>query len=322
MRKWKHVKKTQDQNRWVISYADFITLLFAFFVVMYSLSSVNEGKYRQLSKSLEKAFKISMNSLDPISIGEKTDFLTNYDVEHNFNPINQSIHHPDLENEYSQEIPVSLIEEDLKKNFKGLIDSGQIDLRDDQNWLEIEIKSGVLFSSGGSYIVTREAKEIIQKLSDTLKKINNPVTVEGHTDNVPINNNIFPSNWELSADRAATIVRELIENGITSSRLAALGYADNFPISDNKTDKNREENRRVVILIEKTNKRRDYLFRNKIKQETGVNLDIFAPLDENLFNFKKEVVITPKKPIGNEIQGIKMPDGTIRYNASGIHKKQ
>lgn len=259
-----------NKERWIVSYADFVTLLFAFFVVMYAISSVNTGKYRVLADALEESFSEPLKSIDPIQLGELARFLSNYDVESEDAPINQTINNPQAEENFSEEIPLELLAEEIRPFFKGLIKQGQVELRQQEDWVEVEISSQVLFDTGGAFLKP-DAQIIIRDIAEILKKFPNPITVEGFTDNVPIQNALYPSNWELSADRATTFVRELISNGVLANRLSAMGYGENFPIGNNATLEGRKKNRRVIILIQKDSTRRAYLrkleFQRKLQAE-------------------------------------------------------
>ena len=317
--KLKHEKYLvkSDKDRWLISYADFITLLFAFFVVMYSISNVNQGKYKILSKTLDEVFKKPITSIEPLELSDIASFIGGVDNKETDAPINKTVNNPDDVNDYSQEIPLDLLIKEVKDKFKGLIDDGKVSLREEQNWLEIQINSSLLFQTGGSFLTT-EAESLIKDLATMLKAFINPVTVEGFSDNVPIENAIYPSNWELSADRATRVVRALIDNGLHPARLSAVSYGSNFPIASNKTVEGRKQNRRVVFLIEKNNTRRSYLDENSLYDDLNNSLPVN---NSTMFELQEERVIEPKAIQGNDLKAIKMPDGSIRYNSNSLYDK-
>src|SRR5690606_31582360 len=131
----------------------------------------------------------------------------------------------------------------------GMIDEQLITIEQTKDWLEIEINSRMFFLPGTSALI-REAEVIVNDIAKIIKRVPNPIVVEGFTDDTPISNEIYPSNWELSADRANSVLRSLITFGVHAERLSARGYGENFPIADNNTPGGRHKNRRVVILIE------------------------------------------------------------------------
>jgi chemotaxis protein MotB len=250
-KKHKHEEHV-NHERWLISYADFITLLFAFFVVMYSVSSVNEGKYKVMSDSLQAAFEGSPKSLTPIQVGtvEKSYRNAQSIIDNN----SQASEDAGANKKSNADDALAEISSALKDTVKVQIDQKEIKIKEDANWVEIELKTASLFQVG-SATLSNNAGKILEPIYKILSKYNNPIQVEGFTDNVYISNDVFPSNWELSSSRAAAVVRRLISLGIFADRLAAVGYAENFPIADNNDPDGRRENRRVVIVITKSDRR-------------------------------------------------------------------
>lgn len=242
------MKKIQEEHvnreRWLVSYADFITLLFAFFVVMYAISSVNEGKYRVLSKSLETAFQEPVRSIDPEQIGEIIKFQKNVEEI--------------LDEELSDLPKFELLSEDMRTTLEGLIQEGLVVIKENKDWIEIEMKSDLLFRSGSASLPSKGI-DAIRQVANIFKNFENPITVEGYTDNRPIYNDLFFSNWELSANRAAAIAGVLVAQGIEAERVSAVAYGENFPIADNNTRAGRARNRRVVFLINKKDLRKEEL---------------------------------------------------------------
>ena len=229
------IKEEEDNpHRWLVSYADFITLLFAFFVVMYSISSVNQGKYRVLSDSMSEAFRKQ----------------SNIDVQ----PAQQlgiSV----------QRAPIALGREDnaglrsmtataakIEDRMRNFIKKGQIAVRGNEKWLEVEINTSILFDSGSAEL-SRPAADIMNNLVEAFRDSGNPIYVSGYTDDLPINTVKFPSNWELSAARAASVVRLFADAGIDPSRLGAVGFGAHRPSVINFTEADRQKNRRVIIRM-------------------------------------------------------------------------
>jgi chemotaxis protein MotB len=143
---------------------------------------------------------------------------------------------------------------EIRSSFPDLLEKELINLGEDDNWLEIEINTSLLFQSGDA-TPNPKAVALITKLAEPLKKSTFPVNVEGFTDDVPIKNDRFPSNWELSAARAAAIVRILVDTGMKAQRFAAIGYGEFKPIASNTSEAGRQRNRRVVLLLSKPTNR-------------------------------------------------------------------
>ncbi len=223
-----------NHERWLVSYSDFVTLLFAFFVVMYSVSNVNEKKYRQLALTLESAFSANPNAVDnPNGV----------DVE-NTGEAEQS----DLLE--SQLAEVDELAEDIKKALSGVIDDDKISLSGNEDWVEIELSANLLFSLGSSRI-SDEAKKLLSSVAEILAPFDNAVAIAGHTDDLPINNAEFDNNWALSSARAVSVVNFLAYQGVKPHRLSAVGYGEHRPILENTNNESRMRNRRVVIKIAK-----------------------------------------------------------------------
>ena len=265
----------ENHERWLVSYADFITLLFAFFVVMYSISSVNDGKYRVLSETLNDAFLTSAQSLDPIQVGEKVrttipvageyaasepGTLESSDVEDPLDVIDeQSIEtkgKPEAEGTGKEgdtgdiKAKASLAETaaNLESILSPFIADDLVNVTQTDRGIEVEMKSKMLFTSGSARL-SRTAIKLLRDVADILKPLPNQIFVEGHTDNVPIRTILFPSNWELSAARAASVVHLLGKFDIEPGRMAAIGYGEYRPTAENTNEDGRQKNRRVALII-------------------------------------------------------------------------
>lgn len=238
MARRRHQEEHENHERWLVSYADFITLLFAFFVVMYSISSINEGKYRILSDSLEGVFNQPDRSIKPIPVGEERPRTTEPDIS-TVTESARSETAPD---------PLQDIAKGMRAAFGEMIMKDQMTVRGNELWIEIELNSSLLFTSGDA-LPTDIAFSIIEKIAKILAPYENPIHIEGFTDNLPINTPQFPSNWELSTARASSIVRMLAMDGVNPGRLAAVGYGEFQPIADNALAEGRARNRRVVLVV-------------------------------------------------------------------------
>ncbi len=240
------VEEDEHLERWLVSYADFITLLMAFFVVMYSISSVNDGKYRILSDTLSEAFRTPERSLDPIQVGDMAQAF-----DQNDSSIIELASGGGTSTEGNLAGPTEQLQEiqsNMEELFRDLIKDDLISVNGNELWVEIEMKSGLLFSSG-SAIPSADAEVILEEVANIVRDYPNPVHVEGFTDNVPIRTEAFPSNWELSAARSAAIVGLLAESGVAPERMAAVGYGEFQPVAGNDTEAGRSQNRRVVLVI-------------------------------------------------------------------------
>lgn len=283
-RKKKH-EEHENLERWLVSYADFVTLLFAFFVVMYSVSAVNEGKFRVLSEALAAAFRSNPRSLQPIQVGKpaKSPFLPHSQYPDKPPPAaiilapRSQIAPPRMTNLPKTNIHVGAnnagagqgaqgsagsgaggvaggmakMAADIEKSMSALISKKLVLVRRDKHnlWMEVEIKSSVLFKSG-SADVDPDAIPVLWKVANVLRDYPYSIQVEGFTDNVPIHTREFPSNWELSAGRAASVVHLFTDAGVAPDRMAAVGYGQYHPVASNTTEEGRRKNRRVVLVMQ------------------------------------------------------------------------
>jgi len=263
----RRVKHEEHQNHeaWAIPYGDLITLLLAFFVVMYSISTVNEGKYRAVSDSLKAAFAGAPHTVNPIEVGQghsgagdgrgaamAQNNLIIGKASEVITPIASS---PSAQKSSasaaSSASSMSAMDQVINKvesEMTSLVESQQLVITRHAYGVEIALRTDILFPSG-SATLSPSARAVLEKLADTLKSLSYPMRVEGHTDNRPINTFNFPSNWELSAARAASVVHLFTERGIDASRLAVIGLGEYRPQGDNNTEEGRNANRRVVIVI-------------------------------------------------------------------------
>lgn len=231
-----------NHERWLVSYADFITLLFAFFVVMYSISSINEGKYKVISQALIGVFNDADRALKPIPIGEERPKTVT--------PAKPLVNDSDetAAGVGGTSDPLKSIADDISAAFGDLISSNQMTVRGNELWVEIELNSSLLFASADA-LPSDQAFTIIDKVAAILKPFENPIHVEGFTDNFPISTAQYPTNWELSSARASSIVRMLAMQGVNPGRLASVGYGEFQPVANNATVEGRAKNRRVVLVV-------------------------------------------------------------------------
>jgi len=228
---------TENHERWLISYADFITLLFAFFVVMYAVSVVNIGKYTVLSEALGDAFG-----------GRGAANRSNTMVEVDALPLSNILAHKRAEAAKRDRERLDLLAHKLDSILKPLVNSGKVRVTQTARGVTLEINASVLFDEGDAAL-TPAARTTLQTVAGLLKDDPHGIEVEGFTDNTPIGNPAFASNWELSAVRATTVVRLFATNGVAEERLAAVGRGANRPVAANTDPVGRARNRRVAITI-------------------------------------------------------------------------
>lgn len=219
---------SDDRDRWIVSYADFMTLLFAFFVVMYAVSSINAEKYREVFESTKNAFTQGTRGNEKSKMPDER-----------YQQVQQDIVDPSA----------LALSKQLEEQVDPL-DSYAFDLKHNGEWIELEIKTQALFSAASATPNARAEKTLIE-IADFLKKNDYYISVEGYTDNRPIKTFQFPSNWELSAARAASVARILTTAGVKSDKLSAIGFGDQHAIDDNETPSGRANNRRVILVITK-----------------------------------------------------------------------
>ncbi len=365
-RRRKVLVDVNNHDRWIVSYADFITLLFAFFVVMYSISSVNEGKYKSLTQSIGTAFSnnaLQENTVTPVNSmpkentglimpntlltipfeamplgtsnampfeetwditlnpfiekapfadiripsafnnsqsnlsailsvpfeAAKFDFAIPFESEdkqkassntvkpdavqnepiiqidesallkslnvtfESTNPDAQPEPDGEKRHELSDEIlkerqQLKQISDQLENALGSFIKDDLVAIKRNDYWIELEMNSELLFLSGEAAL-SKKAQPVLKEIAQVINTLPNAINVEGYTDNVPISNLKFASNWELSSSRATSVVQEFVKEGINPTRLSAVGYGEFHPIADNMTEEGRFKNRRVTLVL-------------------------------------------------------------------------
>lgn len=288
------LEDSDSHERWLISYSDFITLLFGFFVVMYAISSVNEGKYRVLSHTLQAAFDQDSRSTDPIQIGELDLSASPHIIDV---PDSTGYQDPDVGDTH---IEPSV--EAVAERLAGFIEADDVRVRQNNDWLEISLDSQLMFSAGTAQL-SPAAQAILADTAEYLVGFDNPVTVEGYTDNVPAASKLYPSNWELSAGRASAVARSLVAGGVDQERLAAVGYGENHALATNATPAGRAENRRVVVVVARQGNTPRNLNDPGTKSAFAfVRHDVADTLDESVQSYRTEsggVIFTNEAPPGD-----------------------
>lgn len=243
MARKKHEEEHENHERWMVSYADFITLLFAFFVVMYSLSSLNEEKYRVMSSSLIDAFGKGA-AAKPGVMDNQPGVLQALPQR----PLAQQGILPNEAAIRREKEKMTNMAQSLLGSLAPLIKEGKVRVMQTARGINVEINASVLFAPAEATLNEQSIKTL-EAIARVLKNDSHKILVEGHTDSVPIANALFPSNWELSAVRASSVIRLFIENGVSENRLQAAGYAATMPVDSNDTEEGRQRNRRVQLII-------------------------------------------------------------------------
>lgn len=255
-----HMDESSDavgMSRWMVSYADFITLLFTFFVVMYSISMVNEGKYKLLSESIRIAFPHSqlINGPTPPALIVAPDLqlpLSNLTLLEK-NKLLVDKHTAQLgEQQRKIESRMNKLSDGLNHVLAPMIKQNLVSIFQTKRGVVVDISASTLFRSGEA-VLQVNSLDVLRQVAAVLSAEDTPIEVEGHSDDVPISTDQFPSNWELSSARAGSVARNLIENGVLANRLSVVGWAANKPLVPNDSAENRARNRRVTIIVASPN---------------------------------------------------------------------
>lgn len=242
-------------ERWLITYADLITLLLAFFVIMYAMSSVDASKYAMMAKSLEVALGMektgqglvsSMSGKQPGETGSKPQNEAAKSMKNAPPPKVAAL--TDMK-EARENRELTHMMKRIKEYTEEKKIVGNLSIKTSGRGLVINLSDSVLFESGKADL-SPKAKEILDAIADILLDSKKHVKVEGHTDNVPIRNERYPSNWQLSTDRATNVIMYWIEKRPEASAyLSAAGYGEHRTIADNDNPAGRAKNRRVDIIV-------------------------------------------------------------------------
>lgn len=275
-----------SDERWLVSYADFVTLLFAFFVVMYAVARSNQVELAELSETLSatfsatpRTFATTPRALEPIQVGDPLLAASPHVVD-----ASQEPGYADPEPGDSRIEPSV---DRLLERFAGLDGLAAPAVASNKDWLEISLPSEVLFDPGATAL-RPQAVPVLEELVAFLRGFDNPVTIEGYTDNVPVNSARFPSNWELSAFRASVVARFMESAGIDRARISAVGYGENHPVATNATPDGRARNRRVDVIVA----RKGNIARNRNAESQGsafahVRQAVPATLDPSVNQVRK-----------------------------------
>ncbi|GBD97130.1 MAG TPA: hypothetical protein ENG83_15875 [Nitrospirae bacterium] len=214
----------ENVERWMVSYADFVTLLFCFFTAMFAISNVDTHKLGKFVESMRTAFNVSGSRGNAFSVIEGVQVFIPTNVE---------------------------LESSMKDALGTLLSEsrGDVEVKSDNRGVVVSVADKYFFESGSAEL-KEKSRDILDKIASVLNEYPNMIRIEGHTDNVPISNRDFPSNWELSASRAINVAKYFISShNIQPGRISTIGYSEYRPVASNDTPEGRTKNRRVEIVI-------------------------------------------------------------------------
>jgi chemotaxis protein MotB len=244
MARKKKEEEHENLERWLVSYADFITLLFAFFVVLYALSVLNTSKYKALAESIRASFDYTSSPDNQPSPGQTSLGQTTVTIQ----PNKPEIAPAEDQKKQQERQSMKAIASDVQQALETLVKEGKVQVTETARGISIEINASVLFDTAKADLHS-DSISALSAVAKVLGKDTHQIQVEGHTDNEPISSFVFPSNWELSAARAGSVIRLFEKNGVDGTRMVAIGYADKRPVAPNDTPESRARNRRVTIMV-------------------------------------------------------------------------
>ncbi|WP_346913553.1 OmpA family protein [Clostridium sp.] len=229
-------KKEIKTDGWLATYADTVTLLLTFFVLLYSLSTVDSQKLQQIAAAMQSAFS-----------GKADKSILEFNSSSGDVPI---VGKPQITVENAQENENLEILEDVLTYVKENDLENDVQIYEDEKGLNIQMKDSVLFDTGKAEL-RPDSKNVLDKVSDLIGKVDNKIIIEGHTDNLPINTPAMPNNWHLSSERALSVLDYFLDNnkGLNPKRFSAQGCGEYKPIAPNDTNEGRAKNRRVNIIV-------------------------------------------------------------------------
>jgi chemotaxis protein MotB len=222
-------RRGTDDSSWLIIYLDVFTLMLSVFVMLLSYTTYAPEKYDELTRTLAETVTAEAEKkieAEPLREEKEQQAAIAQPAEESMEKMEESFRQ-------------AIIDQDLEQSVEITVEANRVNL---------QIRENILFRLGKADL-TGTGREVLGKLVSLLNSGGNAISVEGHTDPIPISNRQFPSNWELSTERATTVLRYLISQGVVRERLRAIGYADTRPLADNATDEGRARNRRVALVV-------------------------------------------------------------------------
>lgn len=219
-------EEQSGKHRWLISYADYMTLLCAFFIMLYSIELLDKEQYEAVKDALDGIFTVPSVQVLPEP--------------------------PSSENTLEDNAGLLPLYQEISEKLRLFTDGNQLEVEEDKDWVRIRLPGDMLFAPG-EWEISDQKMDALVAIAETLKPLPNEINVEGHTDDVPLNNSLIVSNWDLSVLRAAAVVRALELLGVAPQRMAAMGYAYYSVLEPNVSAEARARNRRVDIMVRKEN---------------------------------------------------------------------
>ncbi|MCM2678990.1 flagellar motor protein MotB [Echinimonas agarilytica] len=291
-------RNDQHIDRWLVSYADYMTLMFALFVVLYAMALAREGSLEELTQRLGDIFNSKQTSqAEPnpnsgLMLEASDDHLYGHGLMKEGGPELVDAESDILNIRKKHEgTALSNLENDLNEALQELVNAGFADIERQDDWLVLSLSSNLIFASGSSN-PSSNLKELIPVVAKVLAPADNYIRVRGYTDSAPIDNEVFSSNWDLSAARAAKVLDGLIGQGIRDNLLALEAFGPNFPRATNETSEGRAANRRVEIAVSKW----------------------ASPTEDDTAEVTQEEALKPLEKLDDydSIQVIELPGGGIR----------
>lgn len=251
-----------DAIDWMFTYSDMVTLLLTFFVMLFSMATIDKAKFNQLAESMKQAFFDIGIGGELFERNRGKDFMEIYDEKNSVDALVSIVNNNPVMGETDnvsesttagegREYRIEDMREDIERAIVDMGLDDYVSIIEKENYYILRFNSVILFDLSSADI-RESAKEVLKKVGDILSKIDNEIIMQGHTDNLPINTPQFPSNWELSTRRATNVVHFFVDNcGIDPSRITATGNAEFKPVKPNDTPENRQENRRIDIVVSK-----------------------------------------------------------------------
>jgi len=260
----KSEEAAEGAPEWLLTYSDLVTLLLTFFVLLFSMATIDKQKFEEIANSLRSTFMRNSNGellnqnkgKNLISIIEENSAVDQEQSQVNNDPSmkkeqEQNETKEAKETEKLKEQKLEKVKKQVEEAIKKLELKDYVSIIEEKYSLILRLDSVILFDLGSADIKA-SGKDILLKLGNMLKELDNDIMIQGHTDNIPINTTLFPTNWELSTKRATNVVLFLVDNcGLNPEKLTATGSGEFKPIRPNDTEENRQKNRRIDIVIDR-----------------------------------------------------------------------
>lgn len=246
-RRRRRIEASENADRWLITYADLITLLLAFFVMMYAISQIDVAKFESIARSLATQFTSDPSVID---LGERADIAPHppEDEGLDLSQLDNKEDKGDGDGSSKTDPELDALFAKIKRYVVDHNLESDVRVENARRGVEITFAEHILFDLGKAEL-KKPSEKVLEPLVPLLNELNNPISIEGHTDNLPIVSGHYESNWELSTARALSVLNYLEDTGIDPERLALVGYGEYRPVKPNDSDDNRQFNRRVNLVI-------------------------------------------------------------------------